>query len=167
MRTVPSWLLVSLALGCGALGGAALDECLRQYRFDWQRRAQRALSYQSSKTDPKQWAVDSAVEATAKRAMEGRWPPREIDRTQVLMHCVVAFEIRDTLFRHLQLFEAEAWDRFRTGKPIARGYAFEPNGLRRGHVVRVVFPNVWCRDLTVGGYGAGSIIASALQLDVR
>ena len=172
MRMVPTSLLVGLALGCGALGGAALDDwlSLRQYRFDWQRRAQRALSYHPSKVDPKQWVVDSAAEARSRRDFEARWPPREIGREQAFMHCVVAFEVRDTMYKHVQLFEAQAWDRGQTGKPISRGYTFEPNGFRRGDVVHVVFPNVWCRDLVIGGYGGGAMVGSTQpppQLDVR
>lgn len=170
-RILPTWALVALALAAGAFGGAALENSLgaRSWRFDWQRRAQRALHYNAARRDPRQWAADSAREAAWRRAEEGRQAPREVGRVQALTHCVVQFEMRDTLYRHMELFHADAWDRSQTGTIIARGYAFAPHGWQRGDTAQIVFPNVWCGDIMVGGWGAGMIgpPAPPLRLQVR
>jgi hypothetical protein len=170
-RTLPTWAVVALALTAGAFVGAALDSylSLRAYRFDWQRGAQRALHYRAAESDPRQWVADSAREAAWRRAQTDRWLPREIGRTQARTHCVVHFEIRDTTYRRLQLFEANARDRSQTGVVIARGYAFSPHGYQRGDTVDVVFPDVWCGDMVVGGWSAGMIDPPppSIGLDVR
>jgi hypothetical protein len=160
-----------LALAAGALGGAVLDQFLdlRAYRFNWQRRAQRARQYRAAHVDPRQWAADSARQAALQRDLQSRWSPREIGRTQALTHCVIGFEVRDTMFQHAQLFEAEVWDRSQTGIVIARGYTFARTGFHRGDTMQVVIPNVWCGDVVVGGYGTRVIgpPATPPRLDVR
>src|SRR5690349_21813106 len=140
MRPIPTSLLILLTLGSGAVAGAALDEYLdlHQWRYSWQLRRAQALQYHPAKMDPKQFALDSAREEAWRAAQQARWRPREVGRLQALSNCVVMFEIRDTSYQHMQLFESQAWDRSQTGTVIAHGYAFKPDGFRRGDTARVV-----------------------------
>ncbi len=92
-----------------------------------------------------------------RRAAPGptRWPPgraaREVARVQAPGGCAVGFEVRDSVFRRMRVFNAEA--RGREGAAVARGYAYAPHGWRVGETAYVVLPGADCAAFVVGGFG--------------
>ena len=171
-RSVPTSILLILAVAGGALGGVYLEHAWRNWdwRIDYARRMRGAEIATRDSTrraqNPEQWRRDSAAEATARVRQAGQ--PREVGRTQVAMHCVVNFAFGDSSFQSVPLFSAEAWRRSFEGKVIAAGYAYKPGGFRRGDTARIVLPNVYCSDVIISGWSGGAAFPfQPLQLNIR
>ena len=171
-RSVPTSILLTLALASGALGGVYLAHVWRNWdwRIDYARRQRDAEIATRDSTrraqNPEQWRLDSAAEATARVRQAGQ--PREVGRTQVAMHCVVNFAFGDSSFHTVPLFSAEAWRRGFEGKVIATGYVYRPGGFQRGDTARVVLPNVYCSEVVISGWAGGDAFPrQPLQLHIR
>ncbi len=172
VRTVPTSLLVALCVIAGLAIGLASGLAI-----GWAWPASSAIAwfhsrrppptrppYSARANDPVQWRVDSALLVrVARLGWATRRPPREVRRVQALNTCAVSFAIRDTTWRHRQLFNAQAWDRLAPGRIIARGYAYRDGGFDAGDTATVVLPDVWCGDLLIGGYGAAAVFPSDLS----
>src|SRR5437868_8933825 len=109
MRTI-AVLSLLLTFTVGILTGMVTDQYFRLRPMrDVLRRPSRAVTpFRARSRDPRQWMEDSARMAEWEHgaAQRTEWLPREIARQQVMMHCAVRFEFRDTLSRHMQLMNA-------------------------------------------------------------
>jgi hypothetical protein len=85
----------------------------------------------------------------------------EVARHQAFMHCAVSFQVRDTVSHHMQLMNARAWDRSMPSAVVGEAFAFNSGGFQRGDTVTVVFPNTWCGDIAIGGWGMAAIYPAA------
>ena len=158
-RAVPTWLLVALTLSAGLGAGALLGRHWRAevLRREWRQLERRWGEAARRRRDPEQWRRDSARQAEWE-AQARRRPrplhPREVRRAQVFAHCAVSFEIRDSTWGALTLFNARAWARARPGLVVAEGWSYDESGYEAGDTVTVVLPNVYCSEITIGGFGA-------------
>jgi hypothetical protein len=170
---VSTWLLVLLAFGAGGAAGILMERNARitghvawmaqQWRSR-QAERQHRQAYARQVLDPVQRHRDSLLNA---RISTYRWrPPLEIRRVQAGAHCAVSYEMQDTLFRHLSLFSAKAFDSdgppvlSEGGQPmlpLAEGAAYREGGWDRGDTVTVVLPNVWCGGLGIIGSGGTAV----------
>ncbi|MFN2563494.1 MAG: hypothetical protein ABR499_00615 [Gemmatimonadaceae bacterium] len=150
--------LVLLGVVAGAVLEAVLLPSVRRAGFQRERWAEMRITARDS--DPRQWREDSArVAQWQEIRMRASTPrhPREVRRVQALSACVVSFEFRDTTLRDLPLMHVRAWDRRNPGVVVAEGWAYREPGFDKGDTATVVLPNVYCRDLLIGGYGLSAV----------
>jgi hypothetical protein len=155
-------LALTATFSAGAvLGVVAGLQWARELQGRWARAERRVRPYALRLHDPAQWARDSArlAEWHARHLArpERAWP-REVRRVQALHSCAVSFEVRDSAWGALPLFDARAWDFRAPGAVIAEGWTYREGGFRAGDTATVVLPNVYCADLVIAGFGA-SVVA--------
>jgi hypothetical protein len=171
-RVVPTWLVIALALTVGLAVGTLIGRHWRAetLRVEWNRLQYSRAEARRRAPDPEGWRRDSAAMATRDSLFMRRraFLPRQVARAQVLSHCAVGFEVRDTVHRRLKLFDARAWDWVEPGRVIAEGYAYRPGGYQPGDTAWLVFPNVHCGGLLIGAFGSAEPQkADSLRVRVR
>lgn len=170
-RLVPTWLVIALAMSTGVISGVLIGRHWRAaaLRAEWNRVVEWRSETGRRLADPDAWRRDSAAiaahESTVTRL--ARRTPREVARAQALSHCAVGFEVRDTLQRRLKLFDAEAWDWREPGRVVAEAQAYHPRGFEPGDTIWVVFPDVHCGGLLIGGRGSAAVQSDSFRVRVR
>ena len=157
-RLVPTWLVIALTLAAGLAVGILIGRHwqARTLRVEWNRLQHWRAETRRRAADPEGWRRDSAAMAARDSLFMRRRAlfPRQVARAQVLSHCAVGFEVRDTVHRRLKLFDARAWDWAEPGRVVAEAYAYRPGGFEPGDTAWLVFPNVHCGGLLIGTFGS-------------
>lgn len=175
-RTVPTWLLVGLALLAGGAAGVLAGRHWAAWsaRAAWHRARRNVVDVAARAHDPAGWRRDSAARAAreaaafAAFARRGREVPLEVRREQVSRHCALSYAIRDTAYRGATLFHVRAENARRVGVTLAEAWAYRPGGWGPGDTVTVVVPDVWCGRLLVFPSGSSAVAPpEPLRIDLR
>jgi hypothetical protein len=170
-RSVPTWLLIALALTTGLVAGVGLGRYWRAtgLRAEWRQAQRRAAEAWQRRTDPEQWQRDSVSRGAAESTFARRPRPvlpREIARQQLFGDCAVGFEVRDSL-QPVALFEVRAGLWQMAGHAVTKASAYRPGGFSAGDTIWVVVREMNCGELAISGFALLPLRAETLAVRPR